>query len=109
MHIGHVIPRDPQFTSVGDACLIAAVHSATSSNFGLIFFGQKKTKAAINLLEFTVVILQLAAVITIMEEPNLQPSIAAKFPTRMPSFGNFLIRTDNSPSQKRGSQSIIVI
>ncbi len=23
MHIGHIIPRDPQFTSFGDACLTA--------------------------------------------------------------------------------------
>jgi len=50
-------------------------------------------------MEFTVVILQLAAVITIMEEHELQPSIAAKFPTGIPKLAKLLIRTDNSPSQ----------
>ena len=106
MHIGHVIPRDPQFTSLGDACLTAGGAFCDNLEFWFDIHWSTKTKQAIaaetihiNVMEFTVVILQLAAVITIMEEPKLQPSIAEKFPNGIPTLAKLLIRTDNSPSQ----------
>ncbi|KAI2505252.1 hypothetical protein MHU86_9154 [Fragilaria crotonensis] len=50
-------------------------------------------------MEFTIVILQLAAVVTTLEENQLQPSLATKFPRGIPALAKLLIRTDNSPSQ----------
>jgi hypothetical protein len=106
MHIGHVIPRDPQFTSFGDACLTAGGAFFDTLEFWFDIHWSPRTKAAIatselriNIMEFAIVILQLAAVITITEEPTLQPTIATKFPTGIPTLAKLLIRTDNSPSQ----------
>ena len=106
MQIGHVIPRDAQFTSIGDACLTAGGAFCDELEFWFDILWSTKTKQAIanktihiNVMEFTIVILQLAAVITIMEEPNLQPTVAKNFPTGIPSLAKLLIRTDNSPSQ----------
>jgi hypothetical protein len=50
-------------------------------------------------MEFTDVILQLAAIIAIIEEPKLQTSIAAKFPNGILTLVKLLICTDNSSSQ----------
>ena len=106
MQIGHVIPRDPQFTSLGDACWDAGGAFCHDLEFWFDIQWSTKTKQAlaidaihINVMEFTVVILQLAAVITILEEAEPQPSIAKKFPGGIPSLAKLLIRTDNSPSQ----------
>ena len=108
MHIGHVIPRDPQFTDFGDACLTAGgAFCDTLESWFKIHWSAKKTKKAIadntihiNLLEFAVVIFHLAAVFTITEEPKLLPSVAAKFPNGIPKLlSKLLIRTDNIPSQ----------
>ncbi|KAI2495300.1 hypothetical protein MHU86_19199 [Fragilaria crotonensis] len=49
-------------------------------------------------MEFIVVILQLAAVITLAEEPNTHEPLQA-IPTGIPALASLLIRTDNSPSQ----------
>lgn len=59
----------------------------------------KSTHIHINVMEFIVVILQLAAVITITEEPCLYDPLRKSFPTGIPNLANLLIRTDNSPSQ----------
>ena len=106
MQIGNVIPRDPQFISFGDACLTAGGAFCDTLEFWFDIHWSTTTKQAItnekihiNLLEFTVVIIQLAAVISIMEEQALVPSVAAKFPNGIPKLAKLLIRTDNSPSQ----------
>ena len=99
MQIGHVISRDPQFTSFGDACLTAGGAFCDTLEFWFDIPLSTKTKQAIanelihiNLLEFTVVIIQLAAVISITEENNLVPSVAEKFPTGIPKLSKLLIR-----------------
>jgi hypothetical protein len=107
MHIGHVIPRNPQFTSFGDACLTAGGAFCDTLEYWFNIQWSVKTKKAtadntihITLLEFAVVIIQLAAVITITEEPELIPSVAEKFLNGiLPTLAKPLICTDNSPSQ----------
>ena len=106
MHIGHVIPRDPQFTSFGDACLTAGGAFCDTLEYWFDIHWSAKTRKGIadatiliNLLEFAVVIIQLAAAITISEETELVPSVAEKFPNGIPKLAKLLIRTDNSPSQ----------
>jgi hypothetical protein len=106
MQIGHVIPRDPQFTSFGDACLTAGGAFCDELEFWFEVHWSTTTKQAIaaktlhiNVMEFIIVILQLAAVVTILEENQLQPSLATKFPRGIPALAKLLIRTDNSPSQ----------
>jgi hypothetical protein len=106
MKIAHVIPRDPQITSIGDACLTGGGAYCTELSYWFDIIWSAKTKESlenkvlhINLLEFTVVILQLAAVITCIEEPQLHPQIQQVFPQGIPDLAKLLIRTDNSPSQ----------
>ena len=53
----------------------------------------------INVMVFAVVLLQLAAVITLAEEPDLFTPIRRQFPTGIPALAKLLIWTDNSPSQ----------
>ena len=50
-------------------------------------------------MEFIIVILQLAATITQLEETTMLPQIAQAFPDGIPALAKLLIRTDNSPSQ----------
>ena len=78
MHIGHVIPRDPQFTSFGDACLTAGGAFCDTLEYWFDIHWSAKTRKGIadatihiNLLEFAVAIIQLAAAITISEETKL--------------------------------------
>ena len=106
MKIAHVIPRDPQITSIGDACLTGGGAYCTELSYWFDIVWSAKTKENlekkvlhINLLEFTVVILQLAAVITCIDEPKLHPQIQQVFPQGIPELAKLLIRTDNSPSQ----------
>ena len=110
MHIGHLIPRDPQFISFGGECLTTGdIFYDQLLEFWFDIHRSQKTKQAIanesshsNLLVFAVVIIQLAAVIVIMEEEEestLLPSVANKFPNGFPKLANLMIRTDNSPSQ----------
>jgi hypothetical protein len=50
-------------------------------------------------MEFVVGILQLSAVVTLIEEPSLYPTLVTTFPNRIQKLAKLLIRTDNSPSQ----------
>ena len=106
MQIGHVIPRDAQFTSFGDACLDGGGAFCTDLQYWFDIHWSPATKNAIaageihiNLMEFVVVILQLSAVIVLLEEPTLYPPLVKTFPQGIPSLAKLLIRTDNSPSQ----------
>ncbi|KAI2510867.1 hypothetical protein MHU86_3488 [Fragilaria crotonensis] len=97
--IGHVIPRDAQFTSLGDACgigggafchelqywfdVVWSDHTRQQFNIG---------KIHINILEFVVVLLQLAAAIT-RDEQAFQVNGRSILPLH-----KLLIRSDNSPS-----------
>jgi hypothetical protein len=106
MCIGHTVPRDAQFTSIGDACLAGGGAYCDVLEFWFDIIWAASTRTAllcnqlhINVMEFVVVILQLAAVITITEEPNLYSPLHSVFPTGIPALASLLIRTDNSPSQ----------
>ena len=86
MHIGHVIPRDPQFTSFGDACLKGGGAFCHELQFWFDMHWSNETKQAIadnkihiNLMEFVVVIVQLAATITLLEEPSLYEPLQTNF------------------------------
>ena len=106
MSIAHVVPRDPQFTSFGDACLTGGGAFCHELNFWLDIHWSPATRAGIetntihiNVMEFIVVILQLAAVITLVEEEDLYKPLHTAFPSGIPALAKLLIRTDNSPSQ----------
>jgi hypothetical protein len=106
MNIGHVIPRDPQFTSFGDACLKGGGAFCHELQFWFDMHWSDTTKQAIatndihiNVMEFIVVIVQLAATITILEEKRLYCQLHQTFPTGIAPLAKLLIRTDNSPSQ----------
>ena len=80
MCIGHTVPRDAQFTSIGDACLTGggAYCDVLEFWFDIIWSADtsaslKSKKLHINVMEFIVVILQLAAVVTLTEECELYP------------------------------------
>jgi hypothetical protein len=101
INIGHVITRDAQFTSFGDACgigggaychdleywfdIIWSPHTRLQFNLGTVH---------INVLEFIVVLLQLAATITRAEQNFILPNTA----TVIQPLHKLLIRSDNSPS-----------
>ena len=96
--IGHVIPRDAQFTSLGDACGTGGGAFCHELKYWFDILWSPRVRKAfdtgtihINLLEFAVVLIQLAAAITRSEEPI--PIVA------MPPLSKLLIRTDNSPSK----------
>jgi hypothetical protein len=106
MSIAHVVKRDPQFTSVGDACLTGggAYCHELQMWFDIHWSAVTKTGLAnktihINVMEFVVVIIQLAAVITLVEEEQLYQPLQITFPDGIPALAKLLIRTDNSPSQ----------
>jgi hypothetical protein len=106
MQIGHVIPRDPQFTCTGDACLTGGGAYCHELQFWFdVMWSPRVTEAIeqnkihINMMEFAVVILQLAATIAIVEEQPQNPDISKKFYPRIPKLAKLLIQTDNSPSQ----------
>ena len=81
MSIAHTVNRDPQFTSIGDACLTGggAFCDILEFWFDLIWSPPTRTALAtnklhINVMEVIVVLIQLAAVITLVEEPcHYQP------------------------------------
>ena len=97
--IGHVIPRDAQFTSLGDACGIGggAYCHELEYWFDIVWSDHTRNQfdsgaIHINILEFIVVLLQLAAAITRSEE---------KFHfegKQIRPLHKLLIRSDNSPS-----------
>ena len=107
MQIGHVIPRDPQFTSTGDACLTGGGAYCHELEFWFDVAWSTRTTNAIdegaihiNMVEFVVVILQLAATIAVVEEQERQqPATASESQTKIPKLAKLLIQTDNSPSQ----------
>lgn len=106
MCIAHTVPRDAQFTSIGDACLNGGGAYCDVLEFWFDIIWSDTTRSAlhskslhINVMEFIVVILQLAAVITLAEEPNTHEPLRKLFPTGIPALASLLIRTDNSPSQ----------
>ena len=106
MSIAHVVIRDPQFTSIGDACLTGggAYCHELQMWFDIHWSAATKTGLAnntihINIMEFVVVILQLAAVITLLEEQQFYKPLSNLFPNGIPALAKLLIRTDNSPSQ----------
>ena len=96
--IGHVVPRDAQFTSIGDACGIGGGAFCHELRFWFDIVWSDRTqsqfvegKIHINLLEFIVVLIQLAAAICRAEESAAEYSIQP--------LSKILLRTDNSPSR----------
>jgi hypothetical protein len=101
-----MLARDPQFTSYGDACLRGGGAFCHDLQFWFDMQWSETTKKAIasnkihiNLMEFVVVIVQLAATITLIEEPTLYMPLSGMFPHGIAKLAKLLIRTDNSPSQ----------
>jgi hypothetical protein len=96
--IAHIIPRDAQFTSLGDACGTGGGAYCHELQYWFDIVWAPATRAAfldgeihINILEFIVVIIQLAASITRAEQTGN--------PFQMQQLAKLLIRTDNSPSR----------
>jgi hypothetical protein len=98
--IGHVIPRDPQFTSHGDACPIGGGAFSHELEYWFDVVWSDRTRQLfdagqvhINVLEFIIVLLQLAAAIT-RDRDGFQ--VTELHPIR--PLHKLLIRSDNSPS-----------
>ena len=97
--IGHVIPRDPQFTSFGDACPIGGGAFSHELEYWFDVVWSARTRqhfdigqVHINVLEFIIVLLQLAAAIT-RERESFEVASKPILPLH-----KLLIRSDNSPS-----------
>ena len=93
MSIAHTVPRDAQFTSIGDACLHGGGAYCDVLAFWFDIIWSPATRSAlqsktlhINVMEFIVVILQLAAVITLAEETTLYAPLQTTFPTGIPPW-----------------------
>ena len=93
MQIGHVIPRDATFTSIGDACTAGGGAFCDELQFWFDTIWSPRTRAAlianqlhINVMEFVVVLLQLAAVITIAEEHELYEPLRQLYPSGIPTL-----------------------
>jgi hypothetical protein len=106
MHIGHVIPRDPQFISTGDACLTGGGAYCHELQYWFdVVWSERITNAIekgsihINMMEFVIVILQLAATIATVEENPQNTEMSQKSRSGIPKLAKLLIQTDNSPSQ----------
>ena len=98
INIGHAVPRDAQHTSLGDTCGVGGGVFCHELKYWFDVVWSDKTqqqfvagKIHINVLEFIVVLLQLAAAIVKYEE---HPAKATMQP-----LSKLLIRTDNSPSR----------
>ena len=98
INIGHVVPRDAQYTSLGDACGVGGGASCHELEYWFNIVWSQKTqqqfvagKIHINILEFIVVLLQLAAAIVKYEDHSAK--------TTMQPMSKLLIRTDSSPSR----------
>jgi hypothetical protein len=101
-----MMSRNSGTSSIGDACLTGGGAYCTKLSYWFDIVWSAKTKESlekkdlhINLLEFTVVILQLTVVITCIEEPKPHPQIQQVFPQGIPELAKLLIQTDNLPSQ----------
>ena len=99
----HLIPRDPNFISIGDASGLGggAYCDILEFWFDLIWTAKlraliRSNKVHINVLEFMVLIIQLAAIITMLEDDPERVAIA--LPNGLPQISQALIRCDNSPS-----------
>ena len=97
--IGHVVPRDAQFTSLGDACGTGGGAFCDELRYWFDIIWSPRTQQLfncgqvhINILEFIVVLLQLAAAITRSEQGFLVEGREIK------PLHKLLIRSDNSPS-----------
>ena len=98
--IGHIVPRDSQYTSFGDACGIGggAYCEELEYWFDVVWSAHTLTlfeinQVHINVLEFLIVLLQLAAAITREEEGFHIRKVEPMYP-----LSKLLIRSDNSPS-----------
>ena len=96
INIGHVGPRDAQYTSLGDAWGVGGGAFCHELEYWFHVVWSQETQqqfvaGKIHIFEFIVVILQLAAAIVKYEE---QPA-----KTTMKPLSKLLIRTDNSPSR----------
>ena len=96
--IAHIIPRDAQFTSLGDACGTGGGAFCHKLQYWFDIVWTPATRSAflagdihINILEFIVVIIQLVACITRAEQSGN--------PFRIQPLSKVLIRTDNSPTR----------
>lgn len=96
--IGHIIPRDAQFVSVGDACGLGggAYSHELEYWFDVVWSAGTRSlftqrQVHINILEFIVVILQLAAAITREEQTGPSNSL-------IQPLSKLVIHSDNSPS-----------
>ena len=108
--IGHLITRSPTSISIGDASQVAGGAYCEPLCFWFDIMWSAYVRDAlhlhhkhprhlhINCLEFVIVILQLAAVITLFESP-LSPEVLANFPNGVPSIPNHLSLTDNMSSK----------
>ena len=110
-HLGLIVPRQPHFESFGDASHTGAGAYCPELCFWFeIVWSQRVVRGCrylkskqrgyvhINSLEFIVVILQLAAVITRFR--TLPPALASRvFPSGVPSIPVWLGRTDNLVSR----------
>lgn len=97
--IGHIIPRDAQFTSLGDACGLGGGAFCHELSFWFDVVWSDRTRhlfatkqVHINILEFIVVLLQLAAAITRTELGSTSTN------GRIPPLSKLVIRSDNSPT-----------
>ncbi|CAJ1954270.1 unnamed protein product [Cylindrotheca closterium] len=113
IYIPQMIPRDPHFTSYGDASFIGG---GAYSDELLFWFrvvwspdivAGTKLKASnpnyvhINSLEFLVAFLQeVATVVRLEGTSHAHPGLAHKFPTGFSQFPVLLNRTDNTPTEK---------
>jgi hypothetical protein len=96
--IGHLVPRDAQFTSIGDASGIGGGAFCHELQFWFAVIWSDTVKSQfmagrihINLLEFIVVLLQLAAAICRAEEHSSDFHIQP--------LSKLLLRTNNLPSR----------
>jgi hypothetical protein len=102
--IGFIIERDPHFTTVGDASGIAGGAYCESLKFWFDIMWSPRVRASfaahyisINSLEFIVVIIQLAAVITRLEAPLHEQQ--ALFPRGVPAQPILFSWTDNTAAE----------
>jgi hypothetical protein len=108
--IGHLIPCSLTSISLGDASQVAGGAYCEPLCFWFDIMWSAYVRDAlhlhhkhprhlhINCLEFVIIILQLAAVITLFES-SLPPEVLANFPNGVPSIPNHLALTDNMSSK----------
>jgi hypothetical protein len=106
--IGHIVPRDPSFTSIGDASEDAGGAYCDTLQFWfqvnwspavlqhVHLPSNHPNRIHINSLEFIVVILQYAAVLTHLHESHTLALQPAPFPNGFPALPRLLIQTDNT-------------